>query len=164
MKSRAVVTGYRIFISLFLVSNIVQVPARAHYAVLAVVELAKRQVNGKPVALREIADDQNIPMPFLVQILQQLRTAGIVSSSRGSSGGYFLSKSANQISMLEIIEAVCPSLLGTELNVPQSHHDGHVVAEMWKQLAVHQRDLLQQIMLPDLLERMKSTSVEMFYI
>lgn len=141
-----------------------QIPARAHYAVLAMLELAKRQASLKPVALREIVDTEQIPMPFLVQILQQLRTAGIVTSLRGSSGGYRLLRPAAEISLLEIVEAVCPGLIASELVVEVDSVAGSVVRDVWKQLAVQQRELLQQLTLTDLLEKTKFASEAMFYI
>lgn len=141
-----------------------QIPARAHYAVLAMLELAKRQASLKPVALREIVDTEQIPMPFLVQILQQLRTAGIVTSLRGSSGGYRLLRPASEISLLEIVEAVCPGLIASELVVEVDSVAGSVVRDVWKQLAVQQREVLQQLTLTDLLERTKFASEAMFYI
>jgi Rrf2 family protein len=142
----------------------VQIPARAHYALLAMMELAKRQELGKPVALREIVDDQQIPMPFLVQILQQLRTAGLVNSSRGSSGGYFLQRPASQISVLDVVEAVAPNLLAPDLNLAAQTADANTVVELWKQLASRQRELLQELSLTDLIQRVTTVSGSMFYI
>ncbi len=141
-----------------------QIPARAHYALLAMMELAKRQELGKPVALREIVDDQQIPMPFLVQILQQLRTAGLVNSSRGSSGGYFLQRPASQISVLDVVEAVAPNLLAPDLNLAAQTADANTVVELWKQLASRQRELLQELSLTDLIQRVTTVSGSMFYI
>lgn len=141
-----------------------QIPARAHYALLAMMELAKRQEMGKPVALREIVDDQQIPMPFLVQILQQLRTAGLVNSSRGSSGGYFLQRPASQISVLDVVEAVAPNLLAPDLNLTAQTADANTVVELWKQLASRQRELLQELSLTDLIQRVTTVSGSMFYI
>jgi Rrf2 family protein len=127
-------------------------------------ELAKRQASLKPVALREIVDTEQIPMPFLVQILQQLRTAGIVTSLRGSSGGYRLLRPASEISLLEIVEAVCPGLIASEPVVEVDSVAGSVVRDVWRQLAVQQRELLQQLTLTDLLERTKFAAEAMFYI
>ena len=130
-----------------------QIPARAHYALLAMIELAKRQQVGKPVALREIGDDQQIPMPFLVQILQQLRTAGLVNSSRGSSGGYFLQRPASQVSVLDVVEAVAPNLLAPDLQLAAQTSEAQAVVELWKQLSARQRDHLRDLSLIDLIER-----------
>jgi Rrf2 family protein len=142
----------------------VQIPARAHYALLAMLELAKRHEAGKPVALREIVDDQQIPMPFLVQILQQLRTAGLVNSSRGSAGGYFLQRPAAQISVLDVVEAVAPNLFAPDLQLTALTPEAHTVVELWTQLSNRQRALLRDLSLIDLIERVGTVPAAMFYI
>ena len=82
------------------------ISARVHYACLAMLELAMRQDDPAPVAIREIADRHGVPAPFLVQILRTLRTAGWVQSIRGSQGGYRLSVDPSKITLLDIAEAV----------------------------------------------------------
>ena len=141
-----------------------QIPARAHYALLALMELAKRQEGGKPVALREIVDDQQIPMPFLVQILQQLRTAGLVNSSRGSAGGYFLQRPATQISVLDVVEAVAPNLLAPEMQLTAQTAEANTILDLWKHLSSRQRELLRELSLTDLIERVGTIPASMFYI
>ncbi len=53
-------------------------------------ELAANYGSGEPVRLRRISDQYGIPARFLVQILLQLKGAGIVASTRGAAGGYTL--------------------------------------------------------------------------
>ena len=83
-----------------------QIPARVHYAALAMMDLAATTSRLQPVTLREITQRHGIPQPFLVQILQQLKTAGWVSSTRGSQGGYRMAVSAKSLTLLDIAEAV----------------------------------------------------------
>ncbi len=64
--------------------------AKTEYACLAVLELARAFDLGEPVRIRTIADEHGIPSRFLVQILLQLKGAGLVSSTRGAAGGYQL--------------------------------------------------------------------------
>lgn len=75
------------------------------YAVFATVHLAENQ-NGNPIQGRDIADACGIPSGHLLKILQQLVRAQILSSERGPAGGFVLRKSANDISLLEIVEAI----------------------------------------------------------
>jgi DNA-binding IscR family transcriptional regulator len=75
-----------------------------------------------------------------------------------------LLRPAAEISLLEIVEAVCPGLIASELVVEVDSVAGSVVRDVWKQLAVQQRELLQQLTLTDLLERTKFASEAMFYI
>jgi len=55
---------------------------------------------------RQIAEETQIPAHFLAKILQQLARKGFLRSSKGPTGGFCLRKPANDITMLEIVEAV----------------------------------------------------------
>ena len=75
------------------------------YALLAVAYIAKHKE--KPIILSQtISKEYNIPLEYLLKILQQLVRANVLRSKRGPRGGFSLSKPAKKISMLEIIEAV----------------------------------------------------------
>jgi Rrf2 family protein len=82
-----------------------RISAKAEYACLAVIELAKPG-DGAPRRVREIAEAQSIPERYLVQILLQLKAAGLVVSERGSVGGYSLARRADDISIAEIIAVI----------------------------------------------------------
>ena len=83
-----------------------KISARAEYACLAVIELAKPARDGAPRRIREIAAAQAIPERYLVQILLQLKAAGLVHSIRGSVGGYHLARSAETITIADVISAI----------------------------------------------------------
>ena len=55
-------------------------------------QLAQEYAAGEPVQVRRIAERHGIPATFLVQILHELRRAGLVTSTRGAAGGYRLSR------------------------------------------------------------------------
>ena len=75
------------------------------YALLAAGYIAKHQ--GKGVILSQtISKEYDIPLEYLLKILQQLVRANVLRSKRGPRGGFSLAKPASKISMLEIIEAV----------------------------------------------------------
>ena len=82
--------------------------AKAEYACLAVMELAVRHGDQKPVRLPEIADRHGIPHRFLVQILLQLKGAGLVSSTRGAAGGYHLARDPDEITLADVLDVVDP--------------------------------------------------------
>jgi Rrf2 family protein len=75
--------------------------AKTRYAMEAMVDMVM-QAGGGPVALRKIAQRQDISQNYLEQIFMQLRAAGIVRSVRGASGGFVLGKSPSDIRMAEI--------------------------------------------------------------
>src|SRR5947209_11234762 len=69
-----------------------RVSAKAEYACVAVLELAANYGDAQPVRVKTIADAHGISLRFLVQILLQLKGAGLVVSTRGASGGYHLTR------------------------------------------------------------------------
>src|SRR5947209_4513809 len=79
---------------------------KAEYACIAMLELAVRRSDPNPVRLKAIADMHNIPKRFLVQILLQLKAAGLVASTRGASGGYHLGRQPEVITLGDIIAVI----------------------------------------------------------
>ena len=80
--------------------------AKAQYACVAMVDLACSHGDSNPVHLKHIAEKHGISQRFLVQILLQLKGAGLVDSTRGATGGYLLAKPAAQISLADIVHAI----------------------------------------------------------
>jgi len=91
------------------------------YALLAVGYIAKNQGDGV-VLSQAISKQYDIPLEYLLKILQQLVRANVLRSKRGPRGGFSLAKPTNKITMLEIIEAVDGPLTG-ELSL--SEHAGN---------------------------------------
>jgi Rrf2 family protein len=80
--------------------------AKAQYACVAMLDLACSHGDPNPVHLKHIADKHGISQRFLVQILMQLKAAGLVDSTRGATGGYSLARPPEQINMAEIVHAI----------------------------------------------------------
>lgn len=77
---------------------------RGDYAVRAMIALARG--DGERLSARRISDAMDIPVRFLPQVLADLQRAGLVAAAAGRSGGYLLAKAADEVSLLEVIEAV----------------------------------------------------------
>jgi Rrf2 family protein len=75
------------------------------YAVRATLQLAQNP-QGTPVPCSKLASDGKMPERFLLQILRNLVTHGILRSTRGVEGGYSLTRPPEQISLLDVIEAI----------------------------------------------------------
>ncbi len=75
------------------------------YAVQATLQLAQSN-HDTPVPCSQLASDGHMPERFLLQILRNLVTHGILRSTRGVDGGYTLVRPANEVSLLEVIEAI----------------------------------------------------------
>lgn len=82
-----------------------QITRQADYAVRAVLYLAGLN-NGRRAPTSEIAREQKIPPSFLAKIVSQLSVAGVVQTSRGARGGVSLARPSEEISLLEVIEAI----------------------------------------------------------
>ena len=78
---------------------------RGRYAVMAMADLAKHNVN-QPINLTEISLRQGISLSFLEQIFLKLKKNNLVKSTRGPTGGYLLSKPPEEIKLSNIIKAV----------------------------------------------------------
>jgi Rrf2 family protein len=77
---------------------------RGEYALRALVALGRdyRKVNSV-LSTQEIADANNIPKRFLEQILNDLKSIGIVESRRGVAGGYRLRRAPEEVTLAEVI-------------------------------------------------------------
>jgi len=78
---------------------------RGEYALRALVVLGLNYGKGI-LRIQAISEQQNIPKRFLEQILNDLKSAGIVESRRGMAGGYRLSKPPDQISLAVVIRHI----------------------------------------------------------
>jgi Rrf2 family protein len=87
------------------------------YALLAVGYIAKTQEK-KIILSQDISKAYDIPLEYLLKILQQLVRANVLRSKRGPRGGFSLAKPTKKINMLEIIEAVDGPMTG-QLNLAE---------------------------------------------
>ena len=82
-----------------------QITKQADYAVRAVLYLSRLGA-GNRAATSKIAEDQHIPPSFLAKIVSQLSIAGLLHTSRGARGGVTLARNCEDITLLEVVEAI----------------------------------------------------------
>lgn len=82
-----------------------QITRQADYAVRAMIYLAQQGPDHR-ASTGQIAQDRQIPPSFLAKIVSQLSVAGLLQTSRGARGGVSLAKSPNEISLLDVVEAI----------------------------------------------------------
>jgi len=83
-----------------------KISSKGDYALRTILALAMKIEEKKPVRLPEIAEENNIPVKFLEQIMIQLKGAGFVTSRRGRHGGYLLAREPGNISLGEVIRLI----------------------------------------------------------
>lgn len=129
------------------------------YACRALSQLAKQHDGKTLTRLEELAQREAVSANFLVQILNDLRRAGLVDSRRGKTGGYLLAKSPNSITLRQIVDAVDPSLL--HCSVSNDGESGASVRHAWDHVSKAFCQTLEEITLESLATQPGSP---MFYI
>lgn len=139
-----------------------QLPIKAHYATVAMLALAQSYAQGQVLTVRAIADEHDVPAQFLVQILQQLRAAGLITSTRGSNGGFRLDRAPSTISLADVLDAVCPPV--SHNTIESASPLATVMRDVWSELSELQHQHLSRMTLSTLCERTQENSQAMFYI
>jgi Rrf2 family iron-sulfur cluster assembly transcriptional regulator len=76
------------------------------YAIRAVIYLATHSGESHKIGVKEVAEALDVPGPFLAKVLQQLSKHGLISSTKGPSGGFYLSNKDKSHSMREVVESI----------------------------------------------------------
>lgn len=121
--------------------------AKVDYAVRAAVSLAAAQdTRGSGGTLmskaEDLPQDLAIPQRFLVNILSDLRRAGLVASQRGSLGGYLLARQADTVTVGDVVRAIDPAPSPPELSKPMCH--------LWDRVSAAVDTILDGVSLADL--------------
>jgi Rrf2 family iron-sulfur cluster assembly transcriptional regulator len=83
-----------------------RITTKGEYALRALFDLIVALKDTHVIRIEDVAKRQNIPQFYLEQIFRNLRKAGIIASLKGPGGGYHLLKTANELSVREVLEAV----------------------------------------------------------
>jgi Rrf2 family transcriptional regulator, cysteine metabolism repressor len=83
---------------------VISVTSKSRYAVVAMAELARS--GERPVPIAQIAERRQMPVQFLEQLFSTLRRDGLLLSQRGVGGGYRLARPPEQITVLEVVQAL----------------------------------------------------------
>jgi Rrf2 family protein len=128
-----------------------RVSAKADYAVRAAVELAAAE--SPPVKGESISQAQEIPLKFLENILGELRHAGLVRSQRGTEGGYWLARPADEITIADVIRAVEGPLASVRGSSPETlKYAGRAepLGKLWVAVRTNLRAVLESVTLADI--------------
>lgn len=131
-----------------------QFSKKAEYACVAMLELAARHGSPVPVRLKQICDAHDIPDRFLVQIMLQLKGAGLVVSTRGAAGGYQLASKPAEITVAAIIDTIdrADTPVMEASRTPLSPLT-RAVRECWGEALQAERRVLASLTLADLVKR-----------
>jgi Rrf2 family protein len=112
----------------------VRISARGEYAIKAVLDLALHRERDL-VPIQEVAARQRIPQRYLEQVLLSLKRMGLLTSKRGSAGGYHLVRSPEDITVGEVLRAVEGN--GSPFGASGTGRDGvdPDLAKLWEDVA-----------------------------
>ncbi len=115
-------------------------------------ELARQYGRG-PVQSHDIATSQDIPEPYLNQLLTQLRKAGLITSRRGPGGGHSLARAASDITVADLISALEGTLWPTDEAGDPRRSPCYALHELMQELYQQTEQVLRARTLADLLDR-----------
>ena len=110
-----------------------RISAKGEYAIKAVLDLALHR-DRDLIPIQEIAAREGIPQRYLEQVLLSLKRAGILTSKRGSSGGYHLTKAPEEITVGAVLSAVEGTGAPFEPHARPRNGHGDDLTELWRRI------------------------------
>ncbi|MBM3707938.1 MAG: Rrf2 family transcriptional regulator [Actinobacteria bacterium] len=139
-----------------------RISTRSRYGTRLMINLAEKYHKGFSF-LKDIAREECISEKYLSQIVIPLRVAGLLTGSRGASGGYVLAKSPSDITVKEIVEALEGDLciIDCTLNENTCERSGSCVSKgIWDDLSLKITEFLNTITLEDLVRTKQKQAAE----
>lgn len=140
----------------------VQIPAKADYAIRALLTLAASDVS---VSAEHLAQEQGLPAKFLGAILSDLRRGGLVTSQRGPEGGFKLARDADSIMIADILRVVSGPMAGVRGMRPETLiYEGEAshLRDVWVAVRGALREVLEHVTLGQVLRGDLPASVTRF--
>ncbi len=131
----------------------VKLSTRARYALRMMLEVCHQGHNDGPVSMSNIARATRISKPYLEQLAIPLKAAGLLKGRAGRAGGYTLGRPADEIRVLEVVEAAIGAICVVDCVDKTDECDRTGVCEtrvIWSMLNDRIRGLLQDYTLFDL--------------
>ena len=132
-----------------------RISTKIRYGSRAILVLALHYGEG-PIELKEIAKEENISLKYLEQVINPLRTGGLVKSIRGSKGGYSLAKPPSEINLYDVVE-----VLEGPVHLIECLRDSKacqkvsscVTREIWKEVSEAISKIFYSVTLEDMVNR-----------
>lgn len=137
-----------------------RVSTKGRYGLRTLMDIAMHQAKG-PVTLNDIAQRQDISVKYLWQVINPLKTSGLLSVTRGAKGGYVLARRPEKITMLEVMTTLeGPVSLVDCLSKKEACNrvDTCVARTVWGELNAALEKAMKGITLADVLHRCGDSS------
>jgi Rrf2 family protein len=145
----------------------VRISAKGEYAIKAMLDLAIHRERGL-IPIQEVAARQSIPQRYLEQVLLSLKRAGLLTSKRGSTGGYHLTKAPDEITVGAVLRAVeGGSAFEAAAQGRRNGGAGQELAELWDEISEAVSQVVDRVTFGDLVTRAlerRRTAKPMYHI
>ncbi len=134
-----------------------KISAKARYALAAIITMAKKSDEEECITVLSLSEDLKISKIYLEQIFSQLKRGEIVTSTKGSRGGYNLSRPAGEITVYDLLLSIENSLFEkTEKTVEESapHLENCMQEEIFDVLDSAIKDKLSDITIEELVNKL----------
>jgi Rrf2 family protein len=139
-----------------------QIPAKADYAIRALLSLAR---SATPMSATQLAEEQDLPPKFLGAILSDLRRAELVVSQRGAAGGFKLARPADDITLARVLRVMGGPMAGVRGNRPEELDYAGVaqpLQEVWIAVRASLRLVLEHVTVADVAQGTLPQAVTQF--
>ena len=140
------------------------ISSKGNYELRAILELATNYGQGH-VQTAEIAERQQIPESYLVQLLNQMRKAGLIHSVRGPRGGHSLAQNPDEVTVgrvLGVLEGPI-DLVNEDAERGEGAQSADVLREVWNDVKAAIDGVLQSVTLGDLCRRQRMREKAVLY-
>lgn len=131
---------------------------RGRYGVRFMFDLAAHYGEG-PIFLKDIAQRQGISEKYLWHLVTPLKSAGLITTVRGAKGGYYLSRSPQDINLMDVVKVLEGPICFVDCVENSSLCDraeGCISREVWGEVSHKVDEILSGITLENLMERQRS--------
>jgi len=133
------------------------VSTKGRYGLRLLLEVALHQHQG-PVTLSDVATRQGISQPYLWQVVNPLKSAGILHVRRGAHGGYVLARDPSKITIrdiVDILEGATSFVVGQHDPKEEQNFVSSTAHETWVEIEKQITEVLSKITLQDMINRLR---------
>lgn len=144
--------------------DILKISTKGRYGLRAIIDLIINS-NGENVPLITIAERQGISKNYLEQVFSTLRKAGIVNSTKGAQGGYYLADKPSNITIGDVLRVLEGdlSVIKTDQDTQENPIEQCIVRNVWDKVDNKVNEIIDGITLEDLVNELRNDSNTLMY-
>lgn len=144
--------------------DILKISTKGRYGLRAIIDLIINS-NGENVPLITIAERQGISKNYLEQVFSTLRKAGIVNSTKGAQGGYYLADKPSNITIGDVLRVLEGdlSVISTDQDTQENPIEQCIARNVWDKVDNKVNEIIDGITLEDLVNELRNDSNTLMY-